>query len=305
MLKLKMWILVLGMLLLAVALPALAQDEAPTLGLGESDDLSSFLIGPNGMTLYIYTPDPINETVCYGRCAENWPPLIVDSADAITVADGIPGVASTVTREDGSLQVAYNGLPLYYWVKDQQPGDTTGNRVGRVWWVVPPATVSMLPNADLGPILTGPTGMTLYTFDNDEPGTSNCYDQCATNWPPLTVKSADDLVAGVNLPGTWGTTERTDGALQVTYNDWPLYYWKDDKVIGDATGDGVGDVWHVVAPETVVTSNTADLGDFLVTADGLTLYTFKNDAEGVSNCDADCAANWPPLTVTENTRLVN
>jgi predicted lipoprotein with Yx(FWY)xxD motif len=303
-LKLRSLIFVLGLLLL-VAIPVFAQDEEYTLNLGKSDDLGSYLVGPNGMTLYIFTPDPLNKSVCTNKCAENWPPLTVDSADKVTADEEIPGTVGTTTRDDGTIQVTYNGLPLYYWVKDTKVGDTTGNRVGRVWWIVPPATASTVPSADLGPILAGPTGMTLYTFDKDTMDTSTCYDQCATNWPPLTVDSADALVGGVNWPGKWGTTERTDKTIQVTYNGWPLYYYKDDKAIGDVTGDGKGDVWHVVAPETVVKSNTADLGDFLVTADGRTLYTFKNDTAGVSACDADCAKNWPPFTVGEKTKLVD
>ena len=308
MFKLRNWLILLCLLLIAV--PALAQDatemmEEYTVNLSHSDALGDYMIGPNGMTLYIFTHDALDTSNCSGRCLEAWPALTVDSADAVTADEAIPGDFGTITRaDDGTTQVTYNGWPLYYWVKDTAPGDTTGNRVGRVWWIVPPATVSTVANADHGEILAGPTGMTLYTFDKDTPDTSTCYDQCATNWPALTVDSADSLVSGVNLPGTWGTTERTDGTLQVTYNGWPLYYWKDDKAIGDATGDGVGDVWHIVSPETVVKSNTADLGDFLVTADGRTLYTFKNDTEGVSACDADCAKNWPPFTVSEKASLV-
>src|SRR5262245_19569513 len=143
--KLKYAVLLVCVFLLA--LPVLAQDDAPTVGLGSTEDLGSFLVGPNGMTLYIFTPDPINKSVCNGQCAENWPPLTVDSADNLTAAEGIPGTLGTTTRDDGTLQVTYNGLPLYYWVYDEAPGDTTGQRVGRVWWIVPPATVSALPNA--------------------------------------------------------------------------------------------------------------------------------------------------------------
>src|SRR6185295_9675754 len=127
-----------------------------------------------------------------------WPPLIVESADKITVGEGIPGTFSTIKRKDGKLQVAHNGVALYYWFKDTKAGDTTGNRVGRVWWVVPPATVYAQRVPTVGNVLVGDKGMTLYIYTKDTAATkdaaavSNCYDQCATNWPPLLVKSLDE-----------------------------------------------------------------------------------------------------------------
>jgi predicted lipoprotein with Yx(FWY)xxD motif len=299
-LKFRNFVLVLCLLLLVT--PALAQE--PTIGLSSSDELGSYLVGPNGMTLYSFSRDPLNTSVCNDQCATNWPPLTVESADAITVAEGVPGTFSTVERADGTLQVAYNGVPLYYWARDEAVGDTTGHRVGRVWWVVPPATVYSQRIPELGSTLVGPNGMTLYLFTNDEPGVSNCVDNCAVNWPPLTVESADDVVAGVNLLGELGTIERADGTMQVTYNGWPLYYWKDDAAIGDATGEGVGDVWYTVAPETFGVSSTDELGEFLVTADGRTVYLFSNDEPGVSNCADECAEAWPPVMVAADERLV-
>jgi predicted lipoprotein with Yx(FWY)xxD motif len=227
----------------------------------------------------------------------------VRNADSLVVADGLPGEVGVIERTTGTMQVTYNGLPLYYWWQDIAPGQTRGQGIGGVWWVVPPATVYISHNPELGSILVGPTGNTVYLFSNDEPGVSNCYDQCETNWPPLTVESADAIVPGIGLPGELGTTERTDGTLQVTYNGSPLYYWKDDAARGDATGEAVGDVWWTVVPETVLLSNNADLGDFLVAANGMTVYTFANDEAGVSNCADDCAENWPPLTVGANDRV--
>lgn len=285
----------------ALGLTALAQD--PLVTLGETEEHGQVLVGPNGMTLYSFTPDPLNGSVCAGQCAVSWPPLTVESADELSVGEGIPGTLNTFEREDGTLQVAYNGLPLYYWFQDQAPGDTTGHGVNNIWWVVPPATVYAQPIAELGSTLVGPTGMTLYTFTNDTPGESSaCYDQCATAWPPLTVESAEDIVAGPNL-GELGTIERTDGTLQVTYNGWPLYYWQNDAAVGDATGEGRNDVWFTVAPEVVFVGNSEELGDFLVSPSGMTLYMFDNDTDGVSNCSGDCASAWPPYIVFEDTRL--
>ncbi len=275
----------------------------PTVGLGSSKAFPKILVGPAGMTLYIFTVDLLNQSNCNDTCAKFWPPLTVASADQLTVADGIPGQFATITRKDGSLQVTYNGMPLYYWSKDKQPGDTTGNRVTRNWWVVPPATVYTYHDPKLGSILAGPTGMTLYTFAKDTTGVSNCTDKCATAWPPLTVKTAADLVPGVNLPGKFDTISRADGTLQVTYNGMPLYYFSQDQARGDTQGEGVAKLWYTVVPETVTVSNTAALGDFLVSYDGMTLYAFAKDTPGVSNCTGDCAKAWPPFTVDPADRL--
>ena len=88
-------------------------------------------------------------------------------------------------------------------------------------------------------ILTDANGMTLYIFDKDEPGVTNCYDQCAINWPPL---MAD---ASATPEGEFTLVDRTDGTKMWAYKGWPLYYWKDDVNPGDTTGDGVGGVWHL------------------------------------------------------------
>jgi len=284
------------LLVLSIALPVVAQD-APLIGLGSSEELGTFLVDSEGFTLYMFNNDSLGESVCYDTCAERWPPLTVESADAITADPAIPGTFSTVERTDGTLQVAYNGMPLYYWARDEEAGQTTGNRVGNVWWVVRPATAYAFRMGDTPARLVGPTGMTLYTFTNDEPGVSNCVDDCATNWPPLTVESADALVPGLNLWGEWGTIERADGTLQVTYNGWPLYYFHEDAAPGDALGEGRGERWYTVPAETVAWGSNDELGDILVAYNGMTLYTFNNDEAGVSNCADDCAQAWPPFTV--------
>jgi predicted lipoprotein with Yx(FWY)xxD motif len=101
----------------------------------------------------------------------------------------------------------------------------------------------------LGAFLTASDGMTLYIFTNDEPGVTNCYDQCAVNWPPLMLEDGQTLAAGEGVTGELATTEREDGGLQITYNGWPLYYWVKDEAPGDSTGHGVGGVWAVATPD--------------------------------------------------------
>ncbi|MEP7291348.1 MAG: hypothetical protein ABI835_06170 [Chloroflexota bacterium] len=300
----KLKILLVLLCLLLVVVPVFAQEEGEyTVGLAGDAESGWYMVGTEGMTLYIFTPDPLDASVCSGRCLENWPALTVDSADAVTSDEAIPGEFGTITREDdGTTQVTYNGQPLYYWAHDEAPGDMTGEGVGGVWWIVPPATVAISHIEDLGELLVGPTGWTLYTFTNDEPGVSNCTGGCLENWPALTVDSADAVVAGDNVHGELGTITRDDGAIQVTYNGWPLYTFAHDAARGDATGEGAGDKWYTVAPETVVASED---GSYLVAgAGGKSLYTFDHDEAGVSNCSGNCLEAWPALTVGEYTRLV-
>src|SRR5215211_2019740 len=107
-------------------------------------------------------------------------------------------------------------------------------------------TVSVGQNDALGSFLVDDKGMTLYLFTKDTPDTSNCYEKCATAWPPLLTTG--DPVAGEGVDASLlGTTTRTDGTVQVTYNGWPLYYYEKDQAPGDVVGQDVGDVWFVVS----------------------------------------------------------
>lgn len=99
------------------------------------------------------------------------------------------------------------------------------------------STVAMA--AHHGKILTDKAGMTLYTFDKDAEGVSNCYGGCAAKWPPYLAADGADVKAG------WSLVERKDGSKQWAYNGQPLYTWIGDTKKGDTTGDGVGGVWHI------------------------------------------------------------
>jgi len=97
----------------------------------------------------------------------------------------------------------------------------------------------MEADSSMGKIYTDAKGMTLYTFDKDEPGKSNCYDQCAVNWPPFLAE------AGAMAEEEWTIVDRTDGTKQWAYEGKPLYLYIEDKKAGDVTGEGKGGVWHV------------------------------------------------------------
>jgi len=108
-------------------------------------------------------------------------------------------------------------------------------------------TVQVGKNDALGSFLVDDKGMTLYLFTKDSPNTTTCYDQCATNWPPLLTTGAPVAGEGVDA-SKFGTITRTDGTVQVTYNGWPLYFYAKDAAPGDVVGQNVGDVWFVVSP---------------------------------------------------------
>jgi predicted lipoprotein with Yx(FWY)xxD motif len=107
------------------------------------------------------------------------------------------------------------------------------------------ATVGV-EDSELGQIVVDAEGRTLYVFLVDEGTESTCYEDCEASWPPLTVEG--DPVAGEGVDGSLGTTERTDGATQVTLDGHPLYYFSGDETPDDVNGQGVGEVWYVVSP---------------------------------------------------------
>jgi predicted lipoprotein with Yx(FWY)xxD motif len=101
------------------------------------------------------------------------------------------------------------------------------------------AEPAMTTKTPTGNIYTDAKGMTLYTFDKDTAGKSNCYDDCLASWPIL--KAAADAKAS----GEWTVVDRTDGTKMWAYDGKPLYTFAKDKKAGDMTGEGVGGVWHV------------------------------------------------------------
>jgi predicted lipoprotein with Yx(FWY)xxD motif len=95
--------------------------------------------------------------------------------------------------------------------------------------------------------LTDADGRALYLFTNDTPGTSSCTGDCLTAWPVLLTEGEPVAGSGVDA-ALLGTTTRDDGSTQVTYADWPLYFFAGDAGPGDLAGQGINGVWFVVSP---------------------------------------------------------
>lgn len=96
----------------------------------------------------------------------------------------------------------------------------------------------MKTDPKLGSYFTDPNGMTLYTYNKDTANVSNCTGKCITNWPPYVASNPVPT-----LPADWGTMKRSDGTLQYTFKNMPLYYYSGDKAPGDINGQGIGNSW--------------------------------------------------------------
>lgn len=345
------------------ATEAPSQAEAPStvrLKFSESDEFGQYLVDEAGMALYLFTKDEPGVSNCEGDCLAAWPPVLVAEGGTVEIDGADQSLISTITRSDGSTQVAFNGWPVYYWVNDKKAGDTTGQGVGEVWYLMDPqgkgigmpgaegaqSSSSAAPDevylkfsdsGEYGQYLVDDKGMALYLFTKDEPGVSNCEGDCLAKWPPLLVAKGGEVEIDGADEGLISTITRSDGSTQVTFNDWPVYYWVNDKKAGDTTGQGVGDVWYLLDPQgegigmpgasqsssagnddtykstkpasgamdevKLTVREDAALGRFLADEKGMTLYLFTKDTPGMSNCEGDCLVNWPPLLVAEGGKV--
>jgi predicted lipoprotein with Yx(FWY)xxD motif len=112
-----------------------------------------------------------------------------------------------------------------------------------------PATVGVANAGSLGAILVDSKGRTVYLFEKDTGAKSTCFGACATEWPPVTTGGKPSAGSGVTA-SMLGTTTRSDGKTQVTYNGHPLYLFEADQKPGDATGqnvDAFGAKWYVLS----------------------------------------------------------
>ena len=172
-----------------------------------------------------------------------------------------------------------------------------------------------------GSLLLAETGLSLYTFDADSDGTSNCQGSaddtttCAGIWPPLLAAT------GATATGNFSIISRSDTEMQWAYNKQPLYTYVQDTSQGDVNGDGVNGVWHLARPlpyklmdvagmtsyvanQTIRTAsdNSGTLSSMRADKNGLTLYTFDEDPLDASNCSGTCITAWPPLLADNGAR---
>ena len=116
----------------ATVAAAPAPDAALKLSIADSS-LGKILVDGTGKTLYMFTKDTPNTSNCSGQCLAAWPALVGKP----TAGSGVDNAKlGSFARPDGSTQASYNGWPLYYWKGDSKAGDTTGQKVNDVWFVL-------------------------------------------------------------------------------------------------------------------------------------------------------------------------
>ena len=98
--------------------------------------LGTIMVDGAGLTLYEYTKDTSGVSNCSGQCAVNWPPYTVPAGGTVQAGSGVTAPLGTITRADGTMQVAVDGMPVYYFLKDKAAGDVNGQGVGGIWYVL-------------------------------------------------------------------------------------------------------------------------------------------------------------------------
>lgn len=247
--------------------PSWLEQQRRTLSIVDTEEYGLVFTDGEGRTLYFFARDVNGSNNCSGGCANNWPVFhaastsLGDQADNDLVGEIEVGEAS---------QSTYNGWPLYYFVNDEDPGDTNGEGAGGGnWYVAKPDYSVMLANGQLigndgnnyvlndeGAIVAGTgnsfyftdfAGRTLYRFINDGPDQSN-FGGNAANWPDFTTEV--NVAPSIISVEDFGVI--ADG--QITYRRNPLYYFGQDTQRGETRGVNVPNpgVWPAVNLTTPV-----------------------------------------------------
>lgn len=127
------------LLLLPIGAQARSLSHAPAalVKVAHNAKLGAILVNAKGMTLYYLETEKHGTIKCTASCVTYWPPLLVSpSTKTLTAGHAVTGKLGTILRPDGKKQLTYNKWPLYFFAGDKKPGDTKGQGVAKVWWVI-------------------------------------------------------------------------------------------------------------------------------------------------------------------------
>ncbi len=256
-----------------------------------------------GYALYTYDVDlrEPGKSACVADCAAMRPPAIAEM-----IPEKMPEGWAVVTRDDGAQQWAYNGRPLYRYVRDANAGATFGVDEG---WniaftpIITPTGVSV-GSTVRGHVLTTSAGKTLYTRTGDGKNNSPCDRACLQTWSPLKAPWAGFDFADFSV------IKRSDGVFQWAFKGEPLFSFAGDAQPGDLNGDGYGGDWRprILEPAPPapnwVTVVKSDGGALYANKNGMTLYRLMLDKNwsdialrSNGQCDKNCLAEyWTPVS---------
>jgi predicted lipoprotein with Yx(FWY)xxD motif len=294
-----------------------------SVGMPEGAGNTSFtgqMLDRAGFSLYTFANDTAGVSNCSGNCLVNWPPLLANPGDQASAPYSI--IERSMGTAANALQWAYHGKPLYFFKNDTVAGQTAGKAIPN-WLLARPMPTQVVANATLGSHLAAAgrvklampvsgteqtssaerNGFTLYTFDMDTTGVSNCSGTCLTNWPALIAH------AGAVASAPYSLVQRASGEMQWALNGLPLYFFAGDTQAGQTNGEAVGTNWFVARTPSVAVNNHSTKNRLLVAHGNIvnaagaldnsrldfTLYTFDDDTPGVTTCFGGCLAAWPAL----------
>jgi len=138
----KRLVLLAALTLVLVLASAVAGAQSSVLQVTFNPRYGMILTDGEGYSLYVYTQDTVGEdgsiSNCTGVCTRNWPPLLAEGE--VVAGEGVnPALIGTIVRDDGTVQVTYNGWPLYRSSRDSQPGDIRGQRLGNAFFLLSPS----------------------------------------------------------------------------------------------------------------------------------------------------------------------
>jgi len=273
-----------------------------------------------GFSLYTFDNDTANTSNCNSTCLVAWPPLLADANDKAEAPYSI--ITRSMGAAGSAKQWAYQGKPLYFFLSDTLAGQTSGKAIPN-WHLARPMSIQVKSNSSIGSLLaaagwvksamtvnnveqtssSAKHGFTLYTFDNDTVGMSNCTGACLNTWPALIADAGAVPVAPYSL------VVRASGESQWALNGKPLYFYVGDTKAGDAKGDYFNEIWHVARIPPVAADDNPTKGMLFIahgniigatgaadhSRDDFTLYTFDNDPVGSTTCFNACLTTWPAL----------
>jgi predicted lipoprotein with Yx(FWY)xxD motif len=293
----------------AAPYPTSSNSSTVTVDTASNSSLGVFLVNGQGDTLYIFKNDTPNTSTCSGSCLTLWAPVVTTGTPKAGpgVDAALLGVAA---QSNGEKIVTYDQKPLYTKLTDTSAGQTTGEDVANLWYVISPdgeliaatstvPTVNVANDPTLGQILVNGQGLTLYMFKNDTANTSNCSGECLSLWAPLITTGTPVAGAGVNA-SLLGVTTQSDGVMIVTYNNMPLYTKLTDTQPGQITGQAFKDLWYAVSPsgQPVITSSSA-------TPTAAPTTSPSTGSSSSTPVATPIPVTEPTITVTSNSTLGN